>query len=72
METNMGFLDKRIRLSIAAIVVLLIVTQLVTGLWAIVLGIVAVVFALTSMTGVCPLYTVLGLRTNRRKTSSAK
>ncbi len=68
----MGFLDKRIRLSIAAIVVLLIVTQLVTGLWAIVLGIVAVVFALTSMTGVCPLYTVFGLHTNRRKTSSAK
>jgi hypothetical protein len=35
----------------------------VTGTLAIVLWIVAGVFALTSIVGVCPLYSVLGIRT---------
>ena len=38
-----------------------------SGLAAIVLGIFAIVFLLTSLVGVCPLYTVLGIKTTKNK-----
>jgi hypothetical protein len=67
MKTNMGGVDKIIRLIIALIIGILILTELVSGTLAIVLGIVAVVFVLTSLIGFCGLYAVFGFNTCKKQ-----
>ncbi|MCL6505161.1 MAG: DUF2892 domain-containing protein, partial [Pirellulales bacterium] len=56
MKVNMGGLDRGLRIVLALVVALLIGTGTLSGTWAIVLGIVAVVFLVTSLIGMCPLY----------------
>jgi hypothetical protein len=56
MIKNIGPIDKRMRLIFAAVVAILFFTKLISGTVAIVLGILAIVFALTAFIGFCPLY----------------
>jgi hypothetical protein len=56
MNKNMGTLDRILRVSIAVLVAVLYFTNVISGTLAIVLGILALVFLLTSLVGVCPLY----------------
>jgi K+-transporting ATPase A subunit len=56
MKKNMGTLDKVIRIALAAVVVILLATRQLSGAAAIVLGILATVFVITSLVGTCPLY----------------
>jgi hypothetical protein len=56
MTKNMGTIDRGTRTIVALVAALLIVTGVVTGLTALILGIFAVVFLLTSLVGSCPLY----------------
>lgn len=63
MKVNIGFTDKIIRVLMATLVAGLIVNQMFLGIGAIVLTIIAVVLILTSIAGVCPLYTILGINT---------
>ncbi|MCU0581436.1 MAG: DUF2892 domain-containing protein [Syntrophales bacterium] len=65
-KQNMGTLDRTIRLLLAAVVAVLYLTGNVTGLAAIILGILAVVFVITSVIGFCPLYVPLGLNTGKK------
>lgn len=65
METNMGLIDRVIRVSLALIVVILIATGVISGILAVVLGIFAAIFILTSVIGFCPLYKPFGIRTCR-------
>lgn len=67
MKRNMGNLDRGIRLAIAAIVAVLIVTGTVSGALAIVLGVLAAIFVLTSAIGFCPLYAPFGISTCPRR-----
>ena len=67
MKQNMGTIDRVIRTSLALVVAILYFTGQLSGLAAIVLGIFAIVFLLTSLVGVCPLYTVLGIKTTKNK-----
>jgi hypothetical protein len=67
MKQNMGAIDRVIRIILALVVVILYFTGELSGLAAIVLGIFAVVFLLTSLVGVCPLYTMLGIKTTKNK-----
>ncbi|MGO9612828.1 MAG: DUF2892 domain-containing protein [Dissulfurispiraceae bacterium] len=67
MKQNMGVIDRAIRTSLALVVAILYFTNNVSGLAAIVLGIFAIAFLLTSIIGVCPLYTVLGIKTTKNK-----
>ncbi len=67
MKVNMGGLDRGLRIVLAIVVALLIGTGTLTGTWAIVLGIVAVVFLVTSLIGMCPLYALLGINTCKVK-----
>lgn len=67
MKRNMGNLDRGIRLAIAAIIAVLIVTGTVSGALAIVLGVLAAVFVLTSAIGFCPLYAPFGISTCPRR-----
>lgn len=70
MKTNMGSADRIIRAVIALVVLYLIVSDVVTGVWAIVLGILAGVFLLTSFVSFCPLYLPFGLSTKRDGSSN--
>ena len=68
MTKNMGTADRVIRTLIALAVVALYFTGKISGTLAIVLGIVAVAFLVTSFVGWCPSYVPFGLST--RKPSS--
>lgn len=62
----MGNLDRGLRIAIAALVLVLYLTGVISGTWAIVLGVVAAVFVLTGFIGVCPAYLPFGLSTAGR------
>jgi Na+(H+)/acetate symporter ActP len=67
MKKNMGTTDKVVRLLAAIMVGVLYITGQVSGLAAIILGIFAVTFLVTSAVGVCPLYWPLKLSTIKKK-----
>lgn len=59
----MGNTDKIIRILVAIVVTVLYFTGVVSGTLGIVLLAVAGIFVLTSLIGVCPIYSILGIRT---------
>ena len=63
MKKNMGMADRVIRVIIAALVVVLYLTNVLTGIWGIVLLMLAGVLVLTSLMGFCPIYTIFGINT---------
>ena len=63
MKKNMGTFDRALRIIIAIVLAVLIYLGEISGTTAIVLGIVAAVFLLTSLVGFCPLYPIVGLKT---------
>ncbi|NBC05158.1 MAG: DUF2892 domain-containing protein [Bacteroidetes bacterium] len=65
MKKNMGSIDRTIRTVIAIIVAILYFTGAISGTVAIVLGVLAAVFLLTSLIGTCPLYLPVGLSTKK-------
>ncbi len=72
MTKNMGSTDKVIRLLAAAVVAILYLTGIISGTVAIVLGIIALIFVLTSMISFCPLYLPFGISTLKRKNHERK
>lgn len=56
MKTNMGQADRIIRALVAIAIAVLYFTGAISGTVAIILGIVAVAFLLTSIVGFCPAY----------------
>lgn len=67
MKKNMGAADKAIRLLTAIAIAVLYFTNLISGTLAIILGILAVVFVLTSFMSFCPLYLPFGINTLKKK-----
>lgn len=67
MKTNMGTLDRIIRVSVALIILALYYTGVISGTLGLVLLVVAVVFALTSLVSFCPLYPILGINTKAKE-----
>jgi hypothetical protein len=67
MKSNMGSADKIIRILIAAVIATLYYQKAIDGTIAIILLIVAAVFALTSFIGFCPLYLPFGISTRKKK-----
>ena len=65
MKLNMGTVDRIIRALVAGVVAVLYFTNQITGTAAIILGVLAIVFLLTSLVGFCPLYLPLGLSTRK-------
>ena len=66
MKKNMGMADKAIRFVLAAMVGFLYYTNVINGTLAIVLGVLAVVFILTSFISFCHLYLPFGINTRRK------
>lgn len=67
MKKNMGSMDRVVRLVIAAILIALYLTNVVTGTFGIIFLVVAIVFMLTSVISFCPLYTLVGVNTCKTK-----
>jgi K+-transporting ATPase A subunit len=63
MKTNMGSMDRMVRMFIAVILGLSAFMGMITGVWAIVAYAVTAIFLLTSLVGTCPLYSVFGIST---------
>ena len=66
MIKNMGTVDRLIRTVLALIVIALYYTGHISGLAAIILGVITVIFLLTSFIGFCPLYFPLKLSTRKK------
>ncbi|RMH60146.1 MAG: DUF2892 domain-containing protein [Bacteroidetes bacterium] len=67
MRKNMGTIDRVLRVVVAIVIGVLYFTGQITGTAALILGILAVVFLLTSLVGTCPLYVPLGLSTAKKE-----
>lgn len=67
LNKNMGTLDRTIRLVIAAVIAILYFIGSLSGTAAIILGILAVIFVLTSLVSFCPLYVPFGLSTRKKE-----
>ena len=67
MKKNMGATDRVIRILIAAVIAYLFYTNVITGVLAIVLLVIAGIFVLTSFVSFCPIYSIFGYRTCPRK-----
>lgn len=70
MKKNMGNIDKGLRILFAVLIGVLYATGVINGTAAIILGVLSVIFILTSMVSFCPLYAPFGLST-RKKTEGA-
>jgi hypothetical protein len=66
MIQNMGSTDKLIRLVVAIIILGLYFTNIIGGTVAIILGVLALVFSITSFLGFCPLYVPFGFSTKEK------
>ncbi|MBA3900018.1 MAG: DUF2892 domain-containing protein [Bacteroidetes bacterium] len=67
MKTNMGIIDRVVRVLAAIIVAYLYFSGMITGATGIVLLIIAFIFVITSFLGFCPVYTILGVKTCKSK-----
>jgi hypothetical protein len=63
MKKNMGTIDRAVRLLVALTVALLYWQGIVTGIPALLLGLVAAIFLITGLVGSCPLYQLFGWST---------
>lgn len=68
MKKNMGQADRAIRVILAVIFGILILTNTVSGTAVTILGVLAIAFLLTSAVGFCPLYASFGISTAKKET----
>ncbi len=67
MKKNMGTADKAIRILLAIVIVILYLTNLISGTAALILLLFAGVFILTSFISFCPLYYPFGISTREKE-----
>jgi hypothetical protein len=67
MGKNMGTADRAIRVLLAIVVGILYVMGTISGTAAVVLGLIAVVFVVTSAMGFCPAYLPFKINTAGKK-----
>ena len=66
MKKNMGTLDKAVRIIVAALFAALYLTGVIRGTLGIVILLIAAMFLITSIFGICPLYSVFGWNTGKK------
>ena len=67
MKPNMGTTDRIIRAVFAVLVGVLYFTNVISGTFAIILGILAIVFLATSFLSYCPIYAIFKLSTVKKE-----
>jgi Na+(H+)/acetate symporter ActP len=65
MKKNLGSPERIIRILIALVVAILYFTNQISGLAAVILGVIAVAFIFTSSVGFCPIYASLKFLTRK-------
>jgi len=70
MKKNMGSADRIIRILAAFFIALLYFTDQISGTFALILGILAFVFMVTSYISFCPLYLPFGISTRKKSQQS--
>ena len=65
MKKNMGTVDRSIRVLLALVVGVLYLTDQISGTVAIILGLFAVIFLITSFMSFCPLYLPFKISTKK-------
>jgi len=72
LAKNMSNTDRLIRAIVAVVIVVLYATGRISGTLAIVLGIVALAFLVTSFIGSCPSYVPFGISTRKDSSGTPK
>lgn len=67
MKTNVGNMDKVLRIALAVVMSVLYFTRTVEGTLGTVMLILGGVFLLTALVGFCPLYAMVGINTCPKK-----
>lgn len=67
INSNMGSIDKFIRLFFSVIIVGMFLNKEISGIEAVALLLLAGVLIITSLIGFCPLYTLFGMSTKKSK-----
>jgi hypothetical protein len=62
----MGSADRVIRILVAVVIAILYFTNQISGIAAIILGIIAILFIITGFSGVCLAYMPFGLSTKKK------
>jgi hypothetical protein len=70
MKKNMGSADRIIRIVAALVIAVLYFSNQITGTLAMIMGILAVVFVLTSIISFCPLYVPFKISTKKASQQS--
>jgi hypothetical protein len=66
LKKNMSSVDRIVRLVLVALVAVLYFMNVISGTLALVLGIIAVIFLVTSLVSFCPLYALFGFSTLKK------
>lgn len=67
MKSNIGTLDKVIRVLLALSIVALYFTNVISGIITIILLVFSGIFIMTSFISFCPLYLALGISTRKKE-----
>ncbi|MFY7910050.1 MAG: YgaP family membrane protein [Emticicia sp.] len=68
MKGNLGIIDKVVRILVALVIIGLYFANLINGMAAVTLLLAAGAFILTSFVSFCPLYSLLGISTQKKET----
>ncbi|MEO9210247.1 MAG: DUF2892 domain-containing protein [Ginsengibacter sp.] len=66
MKANIGTIDKTVRILLAALVLGLFITHVISGTLAIILFIVAAVLLITAFINFCPIWHFMGISTKKK------
>jgi len=66
MKRNLGKIDRLIRMTLAALLVLLCLSNYILETWAVISIVVALILFLTALYGYCPLYSFFNISTNKK------
>lgn len=67
MKTNIGTIDKTVRIVLVTLILALYFANVISGTVAIVLFIVAAILLITAFFNFCPIWHFLGISTNKNK-----
>jgi hypothetical protein len=67
MKKNVGSIDQIIRYLLAALFIILFIFNVVSGIFGYILLALAVVFIVTALLNFCPIWWMLGTKTNKTK-----
>ena len=67
IHKNVGSVDRVIRIILAVVLGALIISELITGVSAVIIGIIAAVLLITGLVGFCPVYLPFGISTEEKQ-----